>query len=247
MKTLRLNDKGNEVKQLQEALNSKGANLTVDGIFGRLTQNAVVDFQIENNLTIDGIVGPKTWGALGVVRENRTTENIPIPKMLETDKTVVKYSLAKDGEIYITKYFQVKEFASKCGSDVIIIDVAFAQNLDKILDHFDKDMGKHSISITSGYRTDAHNKVTRERQGLQQNNSNHRYNETIAKNSNNNQCNGSAIDFTVIGIPITEVCRYCESIGIKGIIQYPTFTHIDNRNIKYFSRNSGNTATNTFR
>jgi peptidoglycan hydrolase-like protein with peptidoglycan-binding domain len=39
--------------------------LAVDGIFGRLTRNAVIDYQTWNGLQVDGIVGPQTWRSLG--------------------------------------------------------------------------------------------------------------------------------------------------------------------------------------
>ena len=52
------------VKKLQELLNNNGAKLTVDGIFGSQTQQAVKDYQKANNLAVDGIVGNNTWGAL---------------------------------------------------------------------------------------------------------------------------------------------------------------------------------------
>lgn len=52
------------VKALQTFLNSQGANLTVDGKFGNLTQQAVKDFQTQNGLTADGVVGPKTQAVI---------------------------------------------------------------------------------------------------------------------------------------------------------------------------------------
>ena len=55
---------GDDVKTLQQLLNSSGYNLAVDGNFGQKTQQAVQDYQKKNNLTVDGIVGDKTWGAL---------------------------------------------------------------------------------------------------------------------------------------------------------------------------------------
>jgi murein L,D-transpeptidase YcbB/YkuD len=36
----------------------------IDGIFGKITKNAVEEFQ-RYNLVVDGIVGPATWAALG--------------------------------------------------------------------------------------------------------------------------------------------------------------------------------------
>jgi hypothetical protein len=62
--TLRRGDKGEAVRELQRALNAKGASLTIDGDFGQRTTNAVEVFQRQRNLKPDGIVGPLTWGAL---------------------------------------------------------------------------------------------------------------------------------------------------------------------------------------
>ncbi|GAB2539276.1 C40 family peptidase [Brachybacterium huguangmaarense] len=52
------------VQELQTALNDNGADLKVDGIFGRATHNAVIDFQSSNGLKVDGRVGPQTRSAL---------------------------------------------------------------------------------------------------------------------------------------------------------------------------------------
>lgn len=56
--------RGEDVKWLQSALNGRGADLSVDGIFGPLTDQAVRAYQKANGLTVDGIVGPKTRAAL---------------------------------------------------------------------------------------------------------------------------------------------------------------------------------------
>jgi hypothetical protein len=65
--TIRKGDKGETVKMLQTALNSKyGYNLTVDGDFGTKTDAAVRNLQKSYGLTVDGIVGKNTWGKLGV-------------------------------------------------------------------------------------------------------------------------------------------------------------------------------------
>lgn len=64
--TLRIGDRGESVRRLQERLKSLGFyGGPVDGIFGAQTESAVKQAQTENNLTVDGIVGPATWGALG--------------------------------------------------------------------------------------------------------------------------------------------------------------------------------------
>lgn len=62
--TLKYGSQGGEVKTLQQMLNKNGANLTVDGIFGKNTQNAVMNYQKNNGLAVDGIAGKNTWGTL---------------------------------------------------------------------------------------------------------------------------------------------------------------------------------------
>ena len=52
---------GDEVKQIQLALGLKS-----DGIFGKKTENAVIEFQKENGLFADGIVGEQTLDALNI-------------------------------------------------------------------------------------------------------------------------------------------------------------------------------------
>jgi len=64
-KTLRINNRGNDVKELQSMLNSFGYNAgKADGIFGRNTEKAVKEFQKNNKLNADGIVGARTWASL---------------------------------------------------------------------------------------------------------------------------------------------------------------------------------------
>lgn len=62
---LRQGSQGNFVYLLQFILaNQYGYNLTVDGIFGSRTLNAVRDFQNNNSLVVDGLVGNNTWKTL---------------------------------------------------------------------------------------------------------------------------------------------------------------------------------------
>lgn len=61
---LRRGDKGQDVKELQKALNSKSSKLSADGDFGAATEKAVKAFQSDRGLTADGIVGKATWEAL---------------------------------------------------------------------------------------------------------------------------------------------------------------------------------------
>lgn len=61
---IRKGAKGDAVKLAQTYLNAHGFHLKVDGIFGMLTESAVLEYQALNNLKADGIIGPNTWTAL---------------------------------------------------------------------------------------------------------------------------------------------------------------------------------------
>lgn len=61
---LEYGSKGDDVKKLQETLNSKGYSLDVDGSYGPKTQAAVKDYQSKNNLSVDGVTGNQTWTSL---------------------------------------------------------------------------------------------------------------------------------------------------------------------------------------
>lgn len=66
---LKKGKKGKEVIDCQRRLNELGyAQLTLDGIYGEHTKDAVERFQEASGLLVDGIVGPKTWQLLREVR-----------------------------------------------------------------------------------------------------------------------------------------------------------------------------------
>jgi peptidoglycan hydrolase-like protein with peptidoglycan-binding domain len=64
--TLERGSEGRAVRMLQEALVEHDFEIDVDGDFGQATEEAVMEFQEENELEVDGIVGPNTWAALGL-------------------------------------------------------------------------------------------------------------------------------------------------------------------------------------
>lgn len=64
-RALRLGTRGQDVKHLQERLNTLGFDAGLqDGIFGARTQQAVIQFQTSKGLESDGIVGLTTYRAL---------------------------------------------------------------------------------------------------------------------------------------------------------------------------------------
>ena len=59
MDILKKGSRGEQVKLLQRHL-----HLYEDGIFGKLTRDAVIAYQLAHGLKADGIVGAKTWNAI---------------------------------------------------------------------------------------------------------------------------------------------------------------------------------------
>ncbi|MFE6496281.1 peptidoglycan-binding protein [Streptomyces sp. NPDC057748] len=57
-------DKGPAVQALQRLLTAHSHPVSMDGVFGQETTQAVTAFQTEHQLTSDGIVGPDTWSTL---------------------------------------------------------------------------------------------------------------------------------------------------------------------------------------
>jgi hypothetical protein len=64
MEVLRKGCQGGEVVRLQEELKKLGYPIRPDGVFGRQTYLAVVQFQQEEGLKADGVVGRDTWNAM---------------------------------------------------------------------------------------------------------------------------------------------------------------------------------------
>ena len=90
MKTLKLYSKGTEVIHLQQLLIKKGYSIIADGNFGKLTLNAVIDFQRSCGLVADGIVGKNTWAKLLDKNESKNkpkteTKNEPKEGLTESD------------------------------------------------------------------------------------------------------------------------------------------------------------------
>ena len=103
METIKKGSQGAEVKQLQAAL-----HLAQDGIFGRITDEAVRDFQRKNGLKADGIVSDATWAKL--------LGNIDKLKMSSRriNEIIVHCSATREGRDYtvadITKWHKQRGF-----------------------------------------------------------------------------------------------------------------------------------------
>ncbi len=123
---------------------------------------------------------------------------------------VTIYSKKNSGNVYISTNFRVKEFACSDGSDIVIIDPLLVWILQNVRDHF-----KRAVTITSAYRTVAHN-------------------NKIGGAKDSYHLLGMAADFVVSGIDAADVQNYLESVmpGTGGIGKAKKYTHVDTRAVK---------------
>jgi len=63
---LRIGMRGDQVRTLQAALRLAGYAMNVDGVFGRVTEIALEQFQAAHGLAPDGVCGPATRAAMGI-------------------------------------------------------------------------------------------------------------------------------------------------------------------------------------
>lgn len=172
--------------------------------------------------TIDGDFGNKTKNALMAFQKDAglVQDGIFGPKTRAVLEQIQVFSFKNDKNDKISTNFKVGEFKCNDGSDKIVVDSIFIDTvLQKIRDHF-----KAAITINSAYRTPS-------------------YNKKVGGSSNSYHVKGRAFDIVVKGYKPSEVAKYARSIGVKGVIEYNTFVHVDSRPTKYWARNNNGKVT----
>ena len=136
--------------------------------------------------------------------------------------SVKTYSLAKDGQTYLSANFRVEEFACEDGSDTILISDELVTLLQTIRDHFGA-----AVNINSAYRTKAHNTA-------------------VGGSSKSQHMLGTAADIWISGASPLEIAQYAEFLqpDSGGIGVYNSFTHVDVRaaRSRWDSRSGSETA-----
>ena len=137
---------------------------------------------------------------------------------------VKTYSKAKNGNLKLSDNFTVREFACKDGSDTILID----HDLIPLIQRF-REYVEAPVGFNSAYRTPS-------------------YNIKVGGAKNSYHVKGQALD-----IPFSnnykyltsrdKMCAFFNTLGVKGIIRYSSFIHIDTRTSKYHADNNGNYLT----
>ncbi len=127
------------------------------------------------------------------------------------------YSLTRDGGTALSPHFRVREFRCRDGSDPIFVDTQLVELLERIREHFGK-----AVTITSAYRTAAHNAAVGGAKFSQ-----HLY--------------GRAADIRVQGVRVEDAAAYAENLlpDTGGVGHYPVrpgratgWVHVDVRNAK---------------
>ena len=127
---------------------------------------------------------------------------------------IKQYSLKADGARKLAPGFKVREFRCRDGSDVVMIDQTLVVLLQCIREHFGK-----AVTITSGYRTAAHNTA-------------------VGGAKSSQHLLGRAADIQVAGVSVEDVAANAESLlpGWGGVGRYPVkagrakgWVHVDTR------------------
>ena len=127
---------------------------------------------------------------------------------------IKQYSLMADGNHRLAPDFKVRELRCRDGSDTVMVDEALTVVLQCIRDHFGK-----PVTITSGYRTAAHNAA-------------------VGGAKSSQHLLGRAADIRVQGVSVEDVAAYAESLmpDWGGVGRYPAkagraagWVHVDTR------------------
>ena len=125
-----------------------------------------------------------------------------------------EYSLARDGSRRLAPDFQVRELRCRDGTDTVMVDEVLTVVLQCIREHFGK-----AVTITSGYRTPAHNAA-------------------VGGAKSSQHLLGRAADIQVAGTSVEDVAAYAESLmpDWGGVGRYPVkagrttgWVHVDTR------------------
>lgn len=189
----------------------------VDGIWGKETKNAFINFKNSAYLQFPDSLGKTTARSL---LELAGTAHHPIPKDIwSNDRARVRLKLPGGKTVQVNdlipgssnfRWHEATALGNRNPSDSKVVGeiIKLAQYLDRVRALF----GNKPIHINSWYRPKA-------------------INQAVGGVSNSTHIFGCAVDFTVNGIAATEVYQTLNSWHGRhgGLGRYSTFTHLDLR------------------
>ena len=95
MKTIKIQNTGEDVRFLQELLGKHGFTVEQNGVFDETTRQAVIEFQKEHQLDADGIVGYRSWENL-IFKGRKAGEHLSeeefslVAKLLDVETAALK-------------------------------------------------------------------------------------------------------------------------------------------------------------
>lgn len=113
----------------------------------------------------------------------------------------------------LSAHFDRNEFACRCGCGLATVDAELLIVLSVVRNHFDS-----AVKITSGHRCTTHN-------------------QKVGGTPKSLHLQGRAADIKVKGVAPEEVYAYLCAVypDQYGFIQYPSFVHVDSRDVPYRS------------
>ena len=134
MKILKLGSRGNDVRIVQSVLKKYGYyNGNVDGIFGPITNRAVVEFQTDSHLVPDGVVGSQTYGALTPLLLGYTEHTIEdgdtLYKIAREEHTTVNAILLANPNIEPDNLRIGDQIIVPLSADVVLSDVPYTYDI----------------------------------------------------------------------------------------------------------------------
>lgn len=137
---VRLNDKNEQVAEVQKLLSLIGYDLIIDGHFGPKTERSVKSFQKKNGLKEDGIVGDFTYQALKASQKRNSKELKTQPASQEYTFKIIERSLSPNQ--YIKQIFDKKQ--------IFLHFTAGGPNAENVISGWDMD----SPTISTAYVID---------------------------------------------------------------------------------------------
>lgn len=164
---------GNDVRALQDALNSLGFSCgEADGIFGSFTERAVREFQRNTGQPGDGIVGPETVRAIEHLRHVWEGKSTLVPESAKVAPSRLSDVLSRQAVAFLPCDEFAEEIATRAvnlalatdsGARVSLTDASDRSGADLVLELCSQETGDRDeplVTVTMGETADLARRLT---------------------------------------------------------------------------------------